>query len=256
MAFPFLMSWMLDQYSFQTTLRIWAIAFAIISCPLLFIVKGRIPESQRYQARRIDLRFMKEPVYAFLQLGNILEGLGYFMPTIYLPSYARSVGGENAMVTATVSLLNGAIVFGSIFNGILIDRLHVTTVVLISTIGATVSTFVVWGLSNSLPPLFIFSITYGFFAGGFSSTYIGAVKEMRKVNPSFDTGVMFGFLSAGRGIGSVICGPLSEALIATRPWKGHAALGYGTGYGPLIIFTGATAMLGGVSFGAKRIGWI
>ncbi|PGH11886.1 hypothetical protein AJ80_06951 [Polytolypa hystricis UAMH7299] len=253
---PFLMSWLLDRYHFKTTLRVWAVAFTLISGPLLFVVKARIPESQRHQPRRLDLRFMKSRTFIFLQLGNVIEGLGYFMPTIYLPSYVRYLGIHHTFGTVAVSLMNGAIVFGCIFVGVLIDRFHVTTVILVSTIGATISAFVLWGLASSVPLILIFSITYGFFAGGFSSTYAGIVREIRTVSPNADTGIVFGFIAAGRGIGSIICGPLSESLIKTRPWQGQAALGYGTGYGPLIVFTGVTALFGGVGFGARRVGWI
>ena len=52
-------------------------------------------------------------------------------------------------------------------------------------------------------------------------------------------------------------GPLSEALLATgREWKGQAGFAYGTGYGPLIVFSGCTAAVGGLSFEARRVGWI
>lgn len=59
-------------------------------------------------------------------------------------------------------------------------------------------------------------------------------------------------LAAGRGIGAVCSGPLSEALLRDGPWKGEGALGYGTGYGGLIVFTGITALCGGLSFVGKR----
>jgi len=43
------------------------------------------------------------------------------------------------------------------------DDIHDTTAILVSTIGATFSVFVLWGLSASLPVLCIFSVVYGFF---------------------------------------------------------------------------------------------
>ncbi|KAK2799831.1 hypothetical protein FQN50_008352 [Emmonsiellopsis sp. PD_5] len=255
-AVPFVMSWLLERYSFTATLRIWGIILAVCSIPLLLVVKPRIPPSQNHQPRRMDLSFLKDRSFIILQLGNILEGLGFFMPTVYLPSYARSLGIPSGTITATVSLLNGSMVFGCIFVGLLVDRFHVTTAVLICTIGATISTFVFWGLAVSIPLLCIFSIVYGFFAGGFTTTYTGIVRETHKANPSSDTGLVFGMLAAGRGVGSVICGPLSEALMRKQGWADNAAFGYGTEYGPLIVFTGISAVLGGIGFGAKRLGWL
>lgn len=250
------MSWLLDKYYLETTLRVWAVCLVVLAGPLLFVVRARIPPSQRHNARKINLSFLKNRMFLFVQLGNVLQGLGFFMPTIYLPTYARSLGVDNAAVTATVALLNGSMVFGCIFVGVLIDRVHVTTAVFVCTAGATFSVFVLWGLAASIPLLCIFSVVYGFFAGGFSSTYAGVIKHITSSYPGSDPGMVIGVMAAGRGIGSVICGPLSEALIRTRPWEGKVALGYGTGFGPLIVFTGLSAFLGGISFGARRIGWL
>jgi len=61
---------------------------------------------------------------------------------------------------------------------------------------------------------------------------------------------------AGRGIGAVVSGPLSAVLLSERPWQGKIALGYGTGYGGLIVFTGVTAAVGGVSFLGHKLGLI
>lgn len=251
------MSWMLERFHLKVTLLAWAVTVAILSIPLLFVVRPRIPMSQSHQSRRLALGFLKNRAFLFAQLGNILEGLGYFMPTIYLPSYGRALGVRSEVITATVALLNGAAVFGCIFVGILIDRYHVTTVTLISTIGATFSVFVLWGVSSSVAPLCIFSIAYGFFAGGYSSTYAGILRDVRsdENGRSGDPGLVIGFLAAGRGIGSVICGPLSEVLVKGHPWEGKAGLGYGTGYGPLMVFAGVSALLGGASFGARQLGW-
>lgn len=68
--------------------------------------------------------------------------------------------------------------------------------------------------------------------------------------------MIFGLLAAGRGIGSVLSGPLSEALLQGKPWAGDASLGYRTGYGGLIVFTGFSAALGSVSWVGRRLGWV
>lgn len=185
-----------------------------------------------------------------------MESLGYFIPSIYLPTYARSIGLSPSMGTLLVALVNAASVPSTIILGMLIDRFHVTTVILLSTVGAVVSVFLFWGFSDALPLLIVFSVLYGFFAGGFVSTNAGVIKAIKTLDENTDVGTLIGFLSAGRGIGAVVSGPLSEALLTSKPWKGEAALGYGTGYGSLIVFTGITAALGGASFLGRRLGWM
>ena len=82
------------------------------------------------------------------------------------------------------------------------------------------------------------------------------MKEVMRADDRAESGLVLGWLAAGRGIGSVISGPLSEALLSERPWVGNALFGYGTGYGALIVFTGVSAMLGGTSWVGRRIGWV
>jgi MFS family permease len=185
-----------------------------------------------------------------------MESLGYFIPSIYLPTYARSIGLSPSMGTLLVALVNAASVPSTIILGMLIDRFHVTTVILLSTVGAVVSVFLFWGFSDALPLLIVFSVLYGFFAGGFVSTNAGVIKAVKTLDENTDVGTLIGLLSAGRGIGAVVSGPLSEALLTSKPWQGEATLGYGTGYGALIVFTGITAALGGASFLGRRLGWM
>lgn len=145
--------------------------------------------------------------------------------------------------------------------GILVDRVHVTTVILITTAGSVFAVFVLWGLSSKGDVLLLmFSAVYGFFAGSYSCTNAGVVKELRgreghDEGRSVDAGLVLGLLGAGRGVGSVVAGPVSEALLDTGAnWEANG--GYGSGYGPLIVFTGVGVTLGGCGWGAKRVGWI
>jgi MFS family permease len=183
-----------------------------------------------------------------------MEILGYFIPSIYLPTFARSLGLSSSMGTLLIALVNAASALSTIIVGMLIDRFHVTTVILLSTVGVTVSVFLFWGFSDALPLLVVFSILYGFFAGGFVSTNAGVIKKVKTLDETTDVGTLIGLLSAGRGLGPLVSDPLSEALLH-KPRPGKASLGYGSGYGGLIVFTGIAAAMGGVSFLGKRLGW-
>ena len=182
-----------------------------------------------------------------------MEALGFFLPQTYLPSYARILGANNVNAALTLVLVNVASVFGCIVMGTLTDHYHVTTCILICTMGAVLGTFLIWGFSTTIGPLYVFCIVYGLFAGSFSSTWPGVVRETQKQKRSAHLGMVFGFLAAGRGIGNVASGPLSEALLAGNPWRNSTDFAYGTGYGPLIVFTGITALLGGLSIVARPL---
>lgn len=70
---------------------------------------------------------------------------------------------------------------------------------------------------------------------------------MKQEMPALETGLVFGLLAGGRGIGNVISGPLSTILIDSGlvEVSKSRSLGYETQYGWLIVFTGITALLGG-----------
>lgn len=254
---PFIMSWGLNKYSFATMLRAWAVVLAILTGPLLIHVKPRIPLTGTFShPRRLDFSFLKSRTFWALQTGNILESVGFFMPGIWLPTYARALGLSPFFGTLPVALFNTSSVFGTILMGSLTDRFHVTSVILLCTAGATLSVFLLWGMATNLPLLCIFSLCYGVTAGGFSSTWPGMIKEVKKKSERAEVSMLFGLYAAGRGVGSVISGPLSEALVHQKPWTGKAAMGYGTGYGVLILFTGVSAALGAVPWIGRRTGMI
>ena len=102
----------------------------------------------------------------------------------------------------------------------------------------------------------VFALSYGFFAGGYSvATVSGTARALRMFDESMDVGAVLGLLLAGKGVGIVLSGPLSEVLYTSQSWKGEAGLAYGSGYGPLIVFTGVTAALGGISYVGRVLKW-
>jgi MFS family permease len=250
------MQWLLNSYGYAVTLRVWAVTSFVLSAPLIYYVKPRVPLSQSTHSRPFDLSFCWTPTFLIYQFCNIIEALGYFLPTIYMPTYAKRLGASNVTASLTVVLCNVALVFGCVIMGRLVDKYHATTCILISTIGSTLSVFFVWGFAVSMAPLYLFCILYGIFAGSYTSAYPAVMAEVRKKKATADVSMIFGFLAAGRGIGNVISGPLTEALLRNYPWKDELGFGYGSGYGTLIIFTGATALLGGLSIVARPLKWV
>jgi MFS family permease len=141
-----------------------------LCAPLIYFVKPRLPlPSPPPRRQPISYAFLITQTHIFLQLSNILEGLGFFLPAIYLPLYAQSLHLPSIAGTIILAILNIFSVFGSIVMGFLCDHLLVKTVITISTLGATISVFLFWGLATKLPLLIIFAASYRFFAGGFSA---------------------------------------------------------------------------------------
>ena len=268
---PLLVTVLLARYGVETTLRAWAIASGLLSLPVLFLLRPRVPPSSIAAAAGVgsssstpstsasSLVFFRRPLFWMLMVGNIIQSLGYQMPNTYLSSYAVSLGLEQSTTLSAyagpllIALFSVASVPGTMVMGMLGDRMPATQVVLISSAGSAVSVFALWYVSNlasfhgsPLAILIAFALAYGFFAGGFSSTWSAVLHDMKKRDEAVNTGLVFGMLMGGRGLGFVLSGPVSGALLAAAASDHNskstsAVVGE---YAPLILCTGMTAVLG------------
>jgi len=250
---PLLLQYLLGRYGFRTTLRVWAAVLFAATIPLTLYLRPRLPVSQATNHRKFSMTFLRNKSFLLFQLGNVLEGFGYFIPSIYLPTYARTLGASSTVAALTLIMINVTAVFGCIVMGGIVDRWHITTCIFLSTIGSTLSVFLLWGFSTNLHLLFVFCAVYGLFAGSYSTTYPGVMKAMKDKEQGTDSMMVFAVLEAGRGVGNVACGPMSEALIRMGEVGGRGL--YASEYGPLVILTGISAALGGVSCFGRAAGW-
>ncbi|KAF2819411.1 MFS general substrate transporter [Ophiobolus disseminans] len=250
---PLLLQHLLERYGFRTALRVWSVVLFAATIPLTIYLRPRLPVAQAINHRKFDMAFLRNKSFLLFQLGNIFEGFGYFVPSIYLPTLARTLGASSPISALTLILINVTSVFGCVVMGGIVDRWHITTCILLSTIGSTLSVFLLWGFSTSIPLLLVFCAVYGLFAGSYSTTYAGIMKTLKTTEQGTDSMMVFAVLAAGRGIGNVACGPVSEALVRAGDVGGIGL--YASEYGPLVLLTGISAALGGVSCFGRTLGW-
>ncbi len=175
--------------------------------------------------------------------------------TVYASSAFAAAQGWGAISgTIAICLCNAANVLGAAFTGWLVDRYHVTTAINVCVVGTVVAVFGFWTFAVYQPALYVFAVCYGIFAGGFSSTWSGCTQPIRRQYPAVEAGMMVAVFSAGKGIGAVISGPLSGALIKSDMWKNSAGYAFGSGYGYLILFSGITASFGSIGWFGKLFG--
>ncbi|KAI5458287.1 major facilitator superfamily domain-containing protein [Mariannaea sp. PMI_226] len=266
---PFVLQYLLETYGFRTTLRIWAVALFVLALPFIYFIKPRVPRTAAVRSYPYQqLGFLFDRSFILYQIASIVESLGYFLPSIHLPSYARSALGAGPFLSAaTVMIVNVATVVGIFSLGALTERFHPVTCIMISTIGATLGVFLCWGFATNLPTLYIFCVIYGVFAGSYVSTWQGIMRQICSEEASraassgtvgnvFDPTMILAFFTAGRGIGNISSGPLSDLLVKGLSTDRHGPRIWGSGYGTVIAFTGATAVIGGASIIWKKLGWI
>lgn len=250
---PYVVSWSLEKYGFRGVLRIWAVVNLLLLIPAMVYLKPRLPSSMIVRVNRPRIGFAMQPLFLVHQLGSIVQSLGCFVPGIYLPSYTRSLGMSSTVATTSVALLNVGTFLGCVTVGFLVDRWRIGNVLLLMTIGATLAVTIFWGLAKSAGLILTFALFYGFFAGSYTTAWPGVVKEVLRIDQTAEANTIFCLLVAGRGVGNIVSGPLSQALLHSSSLTQNIMYGYGSMYGALIVFVASTTFLGGLGSMYRRI---
>ncbi|CAJ2512923.1 Uu.00g010420.m01.CDS01 [Anthostomella pinea] len=257
-ACPFLLRVLLDRYGFRVALRVWSAIAAGTSLLAILLVPtppSSLPASTP-RRRRIAWQFLRHKTFYIYAVAIILQSAAYGIPQTYLSTYAREVTLlSQTSATLLLTIFNIPGIVGSYLFGYLSDNKHwtlsATTMTAISAISSGLAAFLFWGLTSrgSMGLLVLFSLTYGFFAGSYSATWGGVINEMEReaaqMNEAIDTGMLYGLLNGARGIGYVSGGLASVPLLKAGSMASLGQFGYGSSYGPLIVFTGLGTMFGG-----------
>jgi predicted MFS family arabinose efflux permease len=255
---PFLFRGLLDKYGFRTTLMVWAAISAGMGIASILLIHTPATSliNSTTRGRKIPWHFLKHRTFWIYSIATLLQSAGYGIPQTYLSEYARNVSALSpTFSTLLLTLVNIPGICSSTFFGFLSDNkyFHLTapTVTALSAISSALAAFLFWGLAarGDIALLVLFAITFGFFASAYSATWGGVMNDMEqdaaRRNEALDSGVLYGFLNGARGIGYVSGGLLSVPLIKAGNMAPVGSLGYGTTYGPLILFTGLSLAFGG-----------
>ncbi|KAH8667008.1 monocarboxylate transporter [Xylariales sp. PMI_506] len=229
---PFALQALLTRYGYRVTLRAFAIAQFALVAPVLPLIKSRLPPSSHSALRRIDIGFLSQPLFYCFALSNLFQGLGYYIPSLYLPSYASAIGLSSTMGASILAINNVSTVVGQVAFGFISDRTqNVLLLVCASSLVSSIATLTLWGFASSATLLIVFALIFGLFGGAFVvlwnkfGTYL-----------SEDPQPVYSLMSFGKGIGSMVVGPISARLLDAQ-----ITSGYGMGrFKLLIIFLGAT----------------
>lgn len=246
---PFLMQALLEQYGYRTTLRATAVALFVLTGPLIPLLNGRLPYSAQTTTSRPDWTFLRTPLFWIYSVSNVAQGLGYFFPSLYLPSYVASLGLDSKHGALLLALMSVSQVLGQFTFGALSDRhLPVGVLTSVSTVTAGVAALTLWGLATSFPLLVVFALIYGFFAAGYTAMW--ARMSTAVTSDAITMPIVFGLFNFGKGIGNVLAGPISSNLL----FRGTSLGSYGADkYMPLIVFTGCSMLFGSLTLALRHL---
>ncbi|KAF7348227.1 hypothetical protein MSAN_01776300 [Mycena sanguinolenta] len=243
---PLVLPPLITKYGSPKTLRILGITVAILLFLLLPLVKGRLPQTRARihgPAPRGARDWMKHTSFWVFLTVNTLQGLAYFVPIIYLPTFANDLEISNPNSALTVAMLNAASVVGRLSMGYLSDKFNPWILALTTLFTTSVATFILWGvLSHSFAGLLAFGIAYGSIAGGWSSLWTGFVRPIASDDPALST-MLYGYLLLSRGIGNIVSTPISAQLLTSQAHNSTSpdSTGFDVGDGrfeKMIIYVG------------------
>ncbi|OIW22987.1 major facilitator superfamily transporter [Coniochaeta ligniaria NRRL 30616] len=243
---PLVSQVLLEKYGYKTTLRIITIALVVLTGPLIPFLKGRLPAPEHSQMARADWSFLRNPLFWVYSISNILQGLGYFIPSLYLPSYAASAGSSGKQGALLVTLMSVSQVAGQFLFGYLSDRkIPLNILVVCSTTVAAIASLTLWRLASSLPPLVVFAIVYGFFGSGYTAVW-ARMSTTVSSNPA-TAPMIYGLFCFGKGIGNVLAGPITGGLITALDSTDRFDL---LRYAGIVVFTGISMLLSTCAIGS------
>lgn len=235
---PLVLQALLRRFGHRTTLRAVAVGLVVLTGPLIPLLKGRVGQKHNVSPRT-DWSFLKKRLFWTYSVSNLLMGMGFFFPSLYLPSYASSIGlgvpkGALLLALMSISQVAGQFTFGYLSD----KKLSLNSLITVCLLVAAIATLSTWGLARSLLSLIFFVLLYGFFGAGYTAMWarmVTAISEELSASQA-----MFGLFCCGKGIGNILAGPIGAGLLR---WSDDAG-GYGHGmYKAVVIFTGVCLLL-------------
>ncbi|KAM3068404.1 Agnestins efflux protein AgnL12 [Clarireedia jacksonii] len=163
----------------------WAVRIAaFIQLPLLVFgcVFTRPPVGLMGHAKgKADFSCMKNPILILFSAGLFLIYFGLFTPFFFVTSWTESLGLDSDFAFYTISIINGASLFGRILPGILADRVGPYNIAVLAAITSGL-TCTCLTKATTVAGISIFSLAYGFTSGAIIS--LQGVCSSKLVPPS------------------------------------------------------------------------
>ncbi|KAG8688638.1 hypothetical protein FRC09_012808 [Ceratobasidium sp. 395] len=254
LVLPLILPSIIQPHGTGVTLRYLSVAVFVSLSVVLPFIRPRLPEDRvRNLAVGSNTRWFTHGSFWVILFVTTLQGFAYFLPILYLPTFAKDMKLSDGQASIALALLNGSSVISRISLGQLSDVFNPWLLTTFTLSATSVSTFVLWGaVATSFGTLSVYAVLFGALAGGFSSLWTGFVRPIAKDDPTSAT-TMLGMLMLSRGLGNVLSTPLSSALLTGSMLNHvHSGLQHGSRWNRLIVYIG-TIFAGAALVGV--VGW-
>jgi MFS family permease len=247
---PFAVEALLDKYGYKTTLRAVAVAITVLTGPLIPLFRNRLPPAEQSAMAKTSWSVLKKPLFWIYCVSTVLQGLGFFFPSLFLPSYASSIGLDATQGALLLAVMAFAQVLGQFVFGYLSDnRVSINLLAGVSSITAAIASVAIWGRAKSLAGLIVFGLVYGIFGYGYASTRVGMVNAV--IDDPAAAPTTFSIFIFSQGVGNVLAGPISAGLLSPSTRRESYGI---LRYKAVVIFSGACMFLSALTIGSWFLG--
>lgn len=283
-AFGFLANYLLRTLGQRKTFLIFAAIILVAPAPCMVFIRER-GTSSVFQRAPVALKcdnviiekacppidkprraFHSDPLFYILSTASFLHSIAFYIPQIYISTYALLTLHLPAYTSPLLlGLFNLAAIIGEVGFGALSDRYSIHTLIILCTSICAVTTVSLWGLaplssshSAQIGILSMYAFIFGTAGSGVLGLWarIGLCFKPHKTHDDpkekDESQVVFGWLCAGRGIGCIISGPISEALMARAEVATLTSFAGGPGWRTLVLFVGIVMVASAI---AGIAGW-
>ncbi|WVQ73405.1 hypothetical protein IAR50_002977 [Cryptococcus sp. DSM 104548] len=216
---PFLEEAIIDRLGYQWSLRITAIATAVLGGIAIFFVNPRVAISARANIARMPMppffdTFLRWGFFGTF-FGCLLQGFGYFSVGLFLPRFSDALGG--AAGAGLLAAFNVSCIAAQLLWGLITDKMKPAQAMAISSLLGTVFALTFWGIGGSkgISLLAPFAILFGLATGGFTAMWFQSAHDIAGPDKERQSLLSTGW-SLARGVGGIV-GPTVGAALYRLP---------------------------------------
>ncbi|KAG8217834.1 major facilitator superfamily domain-containing protein [Butyriboletus roseoflavus] len=199
---------------FGNGVRISAAFVSVLLLVACLLMRTRL-EPPRHRANYLSVGrgIIHDVPFCIMSVGLLCFQIGFFFPLFYLQLDSVRHGNSETFSFYSLVLLNGGGLIGRLSTGFIAPRVGVPRFMIISTAGCGILILGMIGLSSA-PTVVMLGTVYGYFAG----VYIALLSPLMTLLTTdlSELGARMGIGIAVVGIGSLIGGPVSGALLTSR----------------------------------------
>lgn len=191
----------------RDTYLVFAVGAVVLMTIASFLVAPP-PQTTRPEVGGLR-RSVRTNAFVALYVSGLLLSLALFVPFVFLPAFARSVGVGDVAAAALVGIIGGASVVGRLALGGAADRIGSVRTYQ-ACFGVMGASYLIWLLSSSLLWLAVFAVVMGVAYGGFIALSPAVTAELFGVR---GLGGLLGISYTAAAIGGLAGPPAAGALI-------------------------------------------